>query len=45
VKLFRRPMHSFYEELEHVLDQFPKYHMKILEGDFNAKEGREDISN
>jgi hypothetical protein len=23
---------------------FPKYHMKILLGDFNAKVGREDIS-
>jgi hypothetical protein len=26
-----------------VFDQFPKYHMKILLGDFNAKVGREDI--
>jgi hypothetical protein len=26
----------FYEELEHVFDKFPKYHMKILLGDFNA---------
>jgi hypothetical protein len=34
---------SFYEELGGVFDQFPKYHMKILEGDFNAKVGREDI--
>jgi exonuclease III len=34
---------SFYEELERVLDKFPKYHMKILFGDFNAKVGREDI--
>jgi hypothetical protein len=34
---------SFYEELEGVFDQFPKYHMKILLGDFNAKVGREDI--
>jgi hypothetical protein len=24
-------------------DKFPKYHMKILLGDFNAKVGREDI--
>jgi endonuclease/exonuclease/phosphatase family metal-dependent hydrolase len=31
------------EELEQVYDQFPKYHMKILLGDFNAKVGREDI--
>jgi hypothetical protein len=35
--------HSFYEEVEHVFDKFPKYHMKILLGDFNAKVGREDI--
>jgi hypothetical protein len=34
---------SFYGELEGVFDQFPKYHMKILFGDFNAKVGREDI--
>jgi hypothetical protein len=33
---------SFYEELEHVFDQFRKYHMNILLGDFNAKVGRED---
>jgi len=26
-----------------VFDQFPKYYMKILLGDFNAKLGREDI--
>ena len=25
------------EELEHIFDQFPRYHMKILLGDFNAK--------
>jgi hypothetical protein len=34
---------SFYEELEHVFDKFPKYRMKILLGDFSAKVGREDI--
>jgi hypothetical protein len=34
---------SFYEESEPVFDKFPKYHMKILVGDFNAKVGREDI--
>ena len=34
---------SFYEELEQVFDQFPRYHMKILLGDFNAKVGRENI--
>jgi hypothetical protein len=33
----------FYEELEYVFDKFPKYRMKILIGDFNAKVGREDI--
>jgi hypothetical protein len=33
---------SFYEELERVFDKFPKYHMKILLGDFNAKAARED---
>jgi hypothetical protein len=26
----------FYKELEHVFDKFPKYHMKILLGDFSA---------
>jgi hypothetical protein len=34
---------SFYEELERVFDKFPKYDMKILLGDLNAKVGREDI--
>jgi hypothetical protein len=34
---------SFYEEWEGVFDTFPKYHMKILLGDFNAKVSREDI--
>jgi exonuclease III len=34
---------SFYEELEHVLDKFPKYHMEILLGDFNVKVDREDL--
>jgi hypothetical protein len=33
---------SYYEELEQVFDQFPRYHMKILV-DFNARVGREDI--
>jgi exonuclease III len=33
----------FYEELERAFDKFPKYHMKMLLGDFNAKVGREDI--
>jgi hypothetical protein len=34
---------SFYMELERVFDIFPKYHMKILLGDFSAKVGRKDI--
>jgi exonuclease III len=33
----------FYEKLEQVFGKLPKYHMKILLGDFNAKVGREDI--
>jgi exonuclease III len=36
---------SFYEELEQVFDQFPRYYMKILLGDFNTKAGRKDILN
>jgi hypothetical protein len=34
---------SFYEELEHIFNQFLKYHIKILLGNFSAKVGREDI--
>jgi hypothetical protein len=34
---------SFHKELEQVFDQFPRYYMKILLGDFNAKVGKEDI--
>ena len=34
---------SFYEEFEQVFDHFPKYHMGVLLGDFNAKVGRENI--
>jgi hypothetical protein len=34
---------SFYKELARVFDQFPKYNMKILLGDFNPKVDREDI--
>jgi hypothetical protein len=33
----------FYKELEQVFDQFHKYHMKILLGDFIAKVRREGI--
>jgi hydroxypyruvate isomerase len=34
---------TFIEELEQVIDKFPKYQIKILLGDFNAKVGMEDI--
>jgi exonuclease III len=34
---------SFHEELWRVFDQFPRYDMKILLGDFNAKVGRKNI--
>jgi exonuclease III len=34
---------GFYEELEQVFDHFPKYHMKMFLGYFNAKVGREHI--
>jgi hypothetical protein len=34
---------NFYEELAYVFDQFPRYDLKILLGDFNAKVGRKDI--
>jgi hypothetical protein len=34
---------SFYKELEQVFDQFPRYNMKILMEDFNAKVGSDDI--
>ena len=33
---------KFYDELEQVFDHFPKYHVKILLGDLNAKVGREN---
>ena len=32
---------SFYEELVQAFNHFPKYHMKIILGDFNAKVGRD----
>jgi hypothetical protein len=32
----------FCEELEQILDQFPRNHMKHFLGDFNAKVGKED---
>jgi hypothetical protein len=35
---------NIYDKLEHVLDKFPKYHLKILLlVDLNAKIGRENI--
>jgi hypothetical protein len=34
---------GFYRELEQVFHQFPRYHMKILMGNSNAKVRREDI--
>jgi exonuclease III len=36
---------NFCEELTRVFDQFRRYEMRILLGDFNAKVGREDIFN
>jgi len=33
----------FNEGLEQVFYHFPKYHMKTLLGDFNAKVGRQNI--
>jgi hypothetical protein len=35
--------YSFYEELGRVFDQFPRYDLKVILGDFNAKVGRENI--
>ena len=34
---------SFYVELQHFFYHFPKYHAKIIFGDFNEKVGRENI--
>ena len=36
---------SFYEELEKVFGHFPRYHMKILLGDFNENWGERIFSN
>jgi NAD dependent epimerase/dehydratase family enzyme len=33
----------FHEELEHIFNKLPEYHMKILLGDFSAKVCREHI--
>jgi hypothetical protein len=34
---------SFYEGIGRVFDQFPRYDIKIILGDFNAKVGRDNI--
>jgi hypothetical protein len=34
---------SVYEELERVFDKFPKYHTKILLGDFKAEADKENV--
>jgi hypothetical protein len=34
---------SVYEDSEQAFDNFPKFHMKILSGDFNAKMRRENL--
>jgi hypothetical protein len=34
---------SFYKKLGHIFDQFPRYDVNILLGDFHAKVVREDI--
>jgi hypothetical protein len=34
---------SFFEELGCVFDQFPRYDMKIILGDFNTKIGRKNL--
>ncbi|PNF18927.1 hypothetical protein B7P43_G15787 [Cryptotermes secundus] len=39
----RAEFYMFYGDLDCVFDKFPKYPVKILLGDFNAKVGREDI--
>ena len=43
MNLYDSSKDSFYEKLEQVFDNFPKYDMKILLGDLNAKVGRENI--
>jgi len=37
------PKDSFHEDLEQVFDHFPRYHMRILLGDFNVKVGGDNI--
>jgi hypothetical protein len=45
IKLMICIMVRFYEELQYVFNKFPKYRMKILLGDFNAKVGRKTFPN
>jgi hypothetical protein len=35
--------YSFNEELEHVFNKFPKYVLKVLLGNLNAKVGKEGV--
>jgi ribosomal protein RSM22 (predicted rRNA methylase) len=44
IKLMILRTGSMRNYVKRVLDKFPKCHMKILLGDFNAKVSREDIS-
>jgi hypothetical protein len=37
ISLCNDTKNRFYEKFQHVLNQFPKYHMKILLWDFNEK--------
>jgi hypothetical protein len=34
---------SFYEELERVVDKFPKYQVNFMLGDFNTEIGEKEI--
>jgi hypothetical protein len=36
---------SLYEDLEHVFNKFPKYHVTILLGDFNVNQGVKGVLN
>jgi hypothetical protein len=35
----------FYDDLGQIFGHFSKHHVKIISGDFNAKDGKEDIFN
>jgi hypothetical protein len=43
IKLIDGVKDSFCEEMECVFSKFPKYHMTIVLGNFNAKVGTEDF--